>query len=103
MDGLASKIAKSFPLVEGIVIDRDGDTILSDIGNTTKIKKDMGAILYRKGKEIKHPVTGKSLGWDTVMLGEGRFEDIQEDFSRIILDGENEKEDIRAMDLMISK
>jgi hypothetical protein len=104
MDGLASKVAASFPLAEGMVINKSGSMeIYSDLGNTSRIKKNTGVIIYRKGKEIKHPVTGKSLGFDTVKLGEGRIEEIQKDFSKIKLSDKTEPKEINVKDLMITK
>lgn len=103
MDGLASKIAQSFPLVEGMVIDRDGSTVYSDIGSVTRVKKDMKAILYREGREIKHPVTGRSLGKDTVTLAEGTIEEIHEDFSKIRIEKGSDSEVIVVRDMIITK
>jgi hypothetical protein len=39
-------------------------------------------IVYRKGDEIRHPVTGKSFGWATETLGEGNIGEIHVDFSK---------------------
>lgn len=102
MDALASKVALGFPLVEGIVIkaERAGE-LYTDLGTQSGIRKDMGVIIYRKTKEIRHPVTGKSLGWDTVTVGDGRIEDVQAEFSRGRYYGA--KGDVRASDLIITK
>lgn len=96
MDGLASKIAGSFPLVKGIVIKRDSDYVFTDLGSKSKVMRDMGLIVYRNGDEIRHPVTGKSLGRNTINLGEGWIEDIHEEFSKAKL-----KDRIRAKDIVI--
>lgn len=103
MDGLASKIAGSFPLVEGIVIKNDKKHIFTDIGSETRVKRDMGAIVYRRGKEMRHPVTGKSLGWNTEKLGEGNIEEIHEDFSKVRLSDTPETDEIAIMDMVITK
>ena len=103
IDGLATKIALSFPLVEGMVIKKEDGTVYTDLGARSKIKKDSAVIVYRKGKEIKHPVTGKSLGFDTLKIAEGRFEDVQDDFSKAkILDKPALKE-IQVKDLIVTK
>ncbi|MBI5234060.1 MAG: hypothetical protein HY880_06880 [Deltaproteobacteria bacterium] len=60
-------------------------------------------IFYRKGKEIKHPVTGKSLGWDTVKLGEGYIDDIQEGFSKARLSDKFKSHEINVKDMIITK
>jgi len=103
MEGLAVKVASGFPLVEGIVIKGDRSELYSDIGDNAKIRKNTGVIVYRRGKEIKHPITGKSLGWDTVKLGEGRFEDIQQDFSKIRMLDKGPQSTIAVKDLIITK
>jgi curli biogenesis system outer membrane secretion channel CsgG len=104
MDGLAAKVAAEFPVVEGMVVKKDHGIIYSDIGGgRSRIKKDTGIIIYRKGKEIKHPVTGKSLGWDTVKLGEGRIEDVQMDFSKIKILDKPSPQGIAVKDLVITK
>ena len=103
MDGLAAKIAAGFPLVEGTVIKRGSSEVYTDLGSATKIRQNMGAIFYRKGEEIKHPVTGKSLGFDTVKIGEGYIDDVQEGFSKVKLTGKNRDQNIAEKDLMITK
>lgn len=101
--GLASKIAASFPLAQGMVIKSGKKELYADLGDTAKIKKNTAVILFRKGKELKHPVTGKSLGWDTEKLGEGRIEEIEKDYSKIrLLDKPGAKE-VRVKDLIITK
>jgi tetratricopeptide (TPR) repeat protein len=103
MDGLAIKIATSFPVVEGMVIKKDSGYLYTDIGSVMKIKKDMGVIFYRKGKEITHPITGKFLGNDITKLGEGRIEEIQENFSKVKLAEKFRQQDIHVKDMMITK
>jgi hypothetical protein len=103
MEGLASKIAGSFPVVEGMVIKKDNETVYSDIGSGSMIKKNTGAIMYRRGMEIKHPVTGRSLGFDTEKLGEGNIEEVYEDFSKIRLDDDSDSGKIEIQDLIITK
>lgn len=102
LDGLASKIAVGFPLIEGMVVNKDKGVIYSDMGSRAKIKKGMAVIFYRNGKEQKHPVTGKSLGRDKTTLGEGRIEDIQEDFSKIRLNNAG-LQNINIKDMVITK
>ncbi|MBF0559750.1 MAG: hypothetical protein HQL08_13335, partial [Nitrospirae bacterium] len=103
MESLAAKIAESFPLVEGIVITQKQGEVVSDLGKTSKIRKRMGVIVYRKGTEIKHPKTGKSLGWDTITLGDGYIEDVEDEFSKIRLSGKSSTQDITVNDMVITK
>ncbi len=103
MEGLASKLARSFPVVEGIVINRDKNTVYTDLGTKNGVKKEQGIIIYRRGKEMKHPVTGRSLGFDTVRLGEGRVEEVGSDFTKASLSEKSKIQEIKTKDLVVTK
>jgi len=104
MEGLASKLTLGFPVVEGIVVKRDKGTVYSDIGRSSGVRNSMGAAIYRRGKEIKHPVTGKSLGWDMVKIGDGTFEDVEDGFSKLRLnDKAKQAQEIQAKDIIITR
>ncbi len=85
MEGLALKYKQSFPLLEGIVIKKDGDAVLTDLGEDKRIKKDMGLILFREGEAIAHPVTGRVLGPEPKKIGEAKVEDVYKEFSRAVI------------------
>ena len=103
MAGLASKVATDFPVAEGMVVKSSGKNILMDMGETSNIKKNMTVIIFRKGEEIKHPITHKSLGWDTVKVAEGRVEDVQAQFSKVKLLDKPSPKEVRVKDLIITK
>ena len=103
MAGLAAKIARVFPVAEGIVISRDDDQIMTDLGTGSYVKQRHGAIFYRKGKEIRHPATGKSLGWDSIKLGEGYISEVQEGFSKVRLADRYRDGQINPSDLVVTK
>lgn len=104
MEGLASKLTLGFPVVEGMVVKREKGTLFSDLGSASGIRKSMAAAVYRRGKEIKHPVTGKSLGWDMVKIGDGTIEDVQDGFSKVRLsDRSKQQHDIQARDIIITR
>lgn len=104
MAALAAKIARSFPVVEGIVISRKDDKVLTDLGAPQKVRQRTGAIVYRKGEEIRHPTTGKSLGFDTEKLGEGYLDEVQETFSKLRLaDRYRGARGIEPSDLVVTK
>ena len=103
MDGLASKVAGSFPLVEGTVIKRDSNFVYTDLGTRIGIRGNMGIIVYRKGEEIRHPLTGKSLGSDMENLGVADIEEIHEDFSKARLSDRNAADTIKAQDMVITR
>ena len=103
MTVLAAKIARSFPVVEGIVISRDDDKVVTDLGAPQMVRQRTGAIIYRKGAEIKHPVTGKSLGFETEKLGEGYLDEVQESFSKLKLVQRYRDRVIKPTDLVVTK
>lgn len=84
-EDLALKYKQSFPLLEGIVLKKEGNVILVDMGTEEKIKRDMSIILFREGDEIKHPVTGRILGSEPIELGEAKIEDVYKEFSRAVI------------------
>ncbi|HEY4744481.1 MAG TPA: CsgG/HfaB family protein [Desulfuromonadaceae bacterium] len=103
MDGLAAKLARSFPMAEGIVLKASGSDIYTDLGSASNVRKGMGLIIYKKGPEIKHPITGKSLGSETVKIAEGHLDEIQKEFSKVKLLEKFRKQSIKATDLVIMK
>lgn len=103
MTALAAKIARNFPVVEGVVISRDDERVVTDLAAPQMVRQRAGAIIYRRGKEIKHPVTGKSLGFDTEKLGEGYLDEVQENFSKLKLGERYRDKVIQANDLVVTK
>ena len=103
MDGLASKVAGSFPLAEGMVIKIDSKFVYTDLGTRAGIKSGMGIILYRKGEEIRHPLTGKYLGSDMEKLGAAYIEEIHENSSKAKLSDKHSENNIKVQDMVITK
>ena len=103
VESIVSKVAENFPVVEGLVIERDSDEVMANVGSLSRVKQSMGVIFFRKGSEIKDPVTGKVIGVKTVQLGEGRFSDVQQGFSKVILSGKAAKGDITVKDMFVTK
>ena len=101
MEGLAVKLRNGFPLVEGIVLKRDGATVVFDIGSKSGIRKNMGMLIFREGEHIKHPVTGKDLGAPSVLLGKARITEVQDEFS--VAEIVRAEGAAKAMDLVITR
>jgi len=103
MVNLAAKLAVEFPVAEGMVVKASGKDVTMDLGETSNIKKNMTVIVFRKGEEIRHPVTGKSLGWETVKVAEGRVEEVQPQFAKVRLMDKPTPKDVRVKDMVITK
>ena len=103
MDGLAAKLARGFPILEGMVVKSSGNDIYCDLGKDVPNHKGTSVIIYRKGPEIKHPVTGKSLGFESIKLAEAHVDEIYEGYSKVKIKDSYKKQVIKPMDLIISK
>jgi TolB-like protein len=98
--GLAIKLHREFPLIDGLVIQKKDNSIFSNIG-TGKIKIHRRLIVFRE-EPIKHPVTGKWLGSDNVILGRAQVIQVMPELSKAdILDGKAET--IKPLDKVITE
>jgi TolB-like protein len=79
-EGMAIKFHRDFPLVDGLVIARKGKNIFTDLGKS-KIRAQRRLIIYRE-KPIKHPVTGKVLGADNVIIGRAGITQVMPEMSK---------------------
>lgn len=99
-EGMAIKFHREFPLLGGIVLIRKGNDVFTDLGND-KIALHRRLIIYREDK-IVHPVTGKVLGADAVILGHAQVTQVLPDMSKAeIVSGK--PDDIKKMDLIITE
>jgi TolB-like protein len=99
-EGMAIKFHVEFPLVDGLVIERKKDHIFTDLGKE-KIKLGRRLIVYRQ-EPVKHPLTGKVIGADNIIIGRARVSQIMPEMSKAeLLDGRDET--ITPMDRVISE
>jgi TolB-like protein len=79
-EGMAVKFHRDFPLVDGLVIERRGKDIFTDLGKS-KIRAQRRLIIYRE-EAAKHPVTGKVLGSDNVIIGRAGITQVMPEMSK---------------------
>lgn len=79
-EGIAIKYHLDFPMVNGLVIDKKGDFILTDLG-LEEVKKQRRILIYRE-EEVLHPTTGKIFGTDKQIVGRARFTQIDTEISK---------------------
>lgn len=79
-EGMALKFHRNFPLLSGMVIQTKGEHVITDLGKD-KLGAQRRLILYRE-TPVKHPVTGKLLGEDNVILGFARITQIMPKMSK---------------------
>ena len=99
-EGLALKLHREFPLIDGVVVQKKGNSIFSDLGRG-KVKIRRRLIVFRE-LPVKHPVTGKWLGSDNVILGRARVTQVMPELSKAdILGGKTET--IKKLDKVIAE
>jgi TolB-like protein len=99
-EGMAIKFHIEFPLVDGLVIQRRNNHIFTDLGDES-IKLGRRLIVFRQ-ELLKHPVTGKMIGADNIIVGRARVLQVMPKMSKAeLLDGRDET--ITPMDRVISE
>jgi TolB-like protein len=99
-EGMAIKFHIDFPLLQGLVVERKGNNIFTDLGED-KIKLQRRLLVYRE-EPIKHPVTGKILGADNVIVGRARVNQVMADMSKAeLLDGDGAA--VKRLDKVITE
>jgi hypothetical protein len=103
MHGLAWKLQQRFPLVEGVVVERDGERLLVNRGSQHALKQFMKAIVFRDGGVITDPDTGKPLGRRIENLGEARIVEVSDGFAQAALLRSGPTRDVKKLDKFITK
>lgn len=70
VEKLAIMIYNDMPLVEGSVIQVEGENIYLDLGLNYGIRRGTKCVAYREGDPILHPATGEVLGKRVTLLSE---------------------------------
>jgi hypothetical protein len=101
-ESLAIKFHREFPLVDGIIIQKKGKSVFTDLGKD-KAKPERRLIVYREGEPVRHPVTGKSLGCDTEIIGYARITQVMDQMSTAMLINGLKEETIRIQDKVMTE
>ena len=102
MEGLAWKFRQRFPMLEGVIVDAEGKRLTTDLAESQGVKRYMKLIVFRSGKTLKHPRTGRLLRKPDTVLGEARIVAVTPDLSEaILLSTESGK--VRELDMVITK
>lgn len=70
-----------FAVSDGYVVKVDSPSVYLDWGQASGVSVGDQFDVYREGSELKHPVTGASLGREQSVLSQGVVEAVQEKFS----------------------
>jgi len=99
-EGMAVKFHRDFPLLDGLVLQLRGRAIFTDLGQD-KVKLYRRLIVFRE-EPVKHPVTGKTLGADNVIVGRARVSQVMSEMSKAdLLDGKPEA--VKPQDRVITE
>ncbi len=99
-DGMAIKFHQDFPLVSGIVLLKKGNQIFTDLG-ADKIALKHRLLVYRE-EPVFHPISGKKMGADAVIIGNAVVNLVDADMSKAELVGEASG-DIEKLDRVITQ
>lgn len=99
-EAMAIKIHRDFPLVDGLVIDKKKNQILTDLG-AEQIRMQKRVLVYRE-TVIEHPLTKKRLGTDNEIIGRAVLTQVMPEASKAeVVSGD--AEGIRPMDKVITQ
>ncbi len=98
--GLAVKLHREFPLIDGLVVQQKENYIFIDLGERL-VKLQRRFIVYRE-EPITHPVTGKMLGSDNQIMGRARVTQVMPELSKAELLG-GKTASIKPLDRVIAE
>ena len=82
------KIPPRTPVIEGLVADAsESGQLILNTGSRSGLKKDDRLQVWRPGKEIRDPTTGRVLLHDDTLLGQAVVTEVSEDYARAIYQG----------------
>ena len=99
-DAMALKFHRKFPLVGGIIVDKKGRFIFTDMG-AEKIGIQKRLLVYRE-KPIRHPQTGKILGSDSQIIGRAMIKQVTPEMTKAEL-VEPGQDDVDRRDKVITE
>jgi hypothetical protein len=102
-EALAVAMEQTLPLVEGVVTDRDGAVVVTDLGTDTHVKREMGIWVFEPGPSVRHPTTGEPLGRDGHVIAEATIERVLPTTSRALLIEPDSRSEVRAGQRVITK
>ena len=81
LDRMVQQLEQAFPVLEGVVLAVEGDTLTLDLKQGQSVQPGDLLTLIRFGEEIIHPTTQKVVGRQETDLGEIRITEVRKDFS----------------------
>jgi tetratricopeptide (TPR) repeat protein len=100
---LMYKYHQAFPLLEGVVLNREEQTIYEDLGSKMGVKTGRKFVVFRDKGPIVLPKTGLILGHDYKLLGVVRVSEVFKESSKSRIIREIEPDLIESNDRIIAK
>ncbi len=101
--GLELKMTQELPVVEGLVIDRDGDRIIFDLGKNSRIKSGMKLIVYEIIESIRQSQNDADLAIGFREMGQARTQSIMEQTTSAKLLEGSDIDDIQSSQFVITR
>src|SRR5439155_1559270 len=87
---IAEEFVRAFQPLEGLIVGVEGDALYLDLGESRGAQAGQELLIFRKGEEFYHPLTGKPLGRYEETVGWAQIRRVQPRFSEALyvpLDG----------------
>jgi len=87
---IAEEFVRAFQPLEGLIVGVEGDALYLDLGESRGAQAGQELLIFRKGEEFYHPLTGKPLGRYEETLGWAQIRRVQPRFAEALyvpLDG----------------
>lgn len=102
-ESVAIMIYNELPLVQGSVINAEGDVMYIDAGSDKRIRRGSRCVAYREVGDLLNPSTGAVIDKKVKMLGEVQVEEVLEKASKVALVRTEPGESIRVGDKVVVK
>ena len=101
--GVDLKLTQELPVVEGIVVESEGNRIIVDLGKEKHVKNGMKLTVYQIGDSVLNPQNGIVIGQKFRELGHARIQSVMEKMSYADIEGEAGAESIRPRHCVITR
>ena len=103
VESVAIMIYNELPLVQGSVINTEGNVLYIDIGSEKRIRRGSRCVAYREVGDLLDPTTGALIDKKVKLLGEVQVEEVLERASKVGLVKKESGEDIKVGDKIVVK
>jgi TolB-like protein len=103
IESVAIMIYNELPLVQGSVINKEGNVMYIDVGSDKRIRRGSRCVAFREVGDLLDPITGAVIDKKVKMLGEVQVEEVLEKASKVELVKVETGEEIKVGDKIVVK